>query len=132
YLYGEHARWEKAVPYEESVKVPMIVRYPPAGTGAKVSHALVENVDIAPTIARLAGIPWTADGHSLLPTLSGTAATRTALLVEACLGLLRWGPGTGTFEGQRNPPGYTGVVTSRYAYIRYGTGERELYDLWND
>lgn len=132
YLYGEHARWEKGVPYEESVKVPMIIRYPPSGTGARVSHALVENVDIAPTIARLAGIPWTTDGRSLLPTLDGTTTTRSTLLVESCLGSLRWCPGTGSFEGQQNPPGYTGVVTVRYAYIRYGTGERELYDLWAD
>jgi arylsulfatase A-like enzyme len=131
YLYGEHARWEKGVPYEESVRVPMIVRYPPSGLGARVTNALVENVDIAPTIARLAGIAWTADGFSLLPTLQG-ATTRTSVLIDSCLGSLRWCPGKGSVAGQRNPPGFSGVITQRWAYIRYGTGEQELYDLWAD
>ncbi len=132
YLFGEHARWDKLVPYEESVRVPMVVRYPPAGTGPRVSDALVSNVDIAPTIAKLAGVPWTTDGSSLLPTLDGVGSTRRYLLIESCFGSITWCPGTGTFESQRNVPGYYGIVAPRFVFIRYGTGERELYDLGQD
>ena len=66
----EH-RWEgKQVPYEESIRVPMIVRLPgeiPAGT---VSRALVSNVDLAPTIADFAGTSISADGVSMRPLLT--------------------------------------------------------------
>ena len=60
WLYGEH-RWRyKVVPYEESVRVPFAIRYPPLTSSRRgtPSRALVQNIDIAPTIADLAGIPW--------------------------------------------------------------------------
>ena len=76
YEYGEHRRAGKVDPFEESVRVPMVIRYPPAhdpSTGS-VTQALAQNVDLAPTIADLVGFPWRSDGVSLEPVLSGTKA----------------------------------------------------------
>ena len=71
FLLGEHRREAKIVPYEESVNTPFVVRFPALATGAPdTSGALVSNIDIAPTIADVVGIPWHADGRSLVPLLT--------------------------------------------------------------
>ena len=59
FLYGEHRRTGKNDPWEESVNVPMVVRYPAAlpASRAFTSDALVQNVDIASTIADAVGYP---------------------------------------------------------------------------
>jgi len=136
YLYGEHRRWEKDVPYEESVGVPMVVRYPslhPASDPV-VSHALVSNVDIAPTIAALVGFPWGADGRSFLPLLSGEAnAIRQAVLIEGCQPNPWFCPGNEPgFGSLRTVPAMWGVVTAGAMYAVYQSGEKELYDLRAD
>ena len=71
FLYGEHRRTGKNDPWEESVNVPMVVRYPAAlpASRAFASDALVQNVDMASTIADAVGIPWGGDGQSFLPVI---------------------------------------------------------------
>lgn len=136
FLYGEHRRWDKEVPYQESIRIPFVVRYPPLLPDGQVfqSWALVQNVDVAPTIAELAGFDWGVDGLSLVPILSGQAASvRDAALIEHCVGLLQWCPGGRPgFLGQLTVPAFWGVVTPTHKYVEYGTGERELYDLVAD
>ncbi len=125
YLYGEHRWVGKGVPYQEGVDVPLIVRYPPwTGAGDRVTDGLAANVDIAATIAEAAGIPWGADGRSLEPLITGAArSVRDAVLLSRCNGEVR----------RCVPvPEYWGVVTARYEYIQYGTGDEELYDLASD
>src|SRR5262249_33927563 len=133
YLYGEHRRWEKQVPYEESVRVPMVVRYPPLAPASSpfVSQALVENVDIAPTIAALAGFAWHADGRSILPLLSGAQTSiRQSLLLEDCQPTPGFCPGGGPGLGSLvSVPAFWAVVTSNAMYAVYRSGEKELYDL---
>jgi arylsulfatase A-like enzyme len=64
YMWGEHGRRGKLVPYRESIQVPMLARYP----GLQVKQGMVANIDIAPTVMDVAGleIPEQMDGHSLL------------------------------------------------------------------
>ncbi len=117
----EH-RWEgKQVPYEESIRVPMIVRLPgqiPAGT---VSGALVSNVDLAPTIADFAGTSISADGLSMRPLLTDLSSSiRDSVLLEH---VQQVGP---------EVPTYCGVRTSAFTFVHYTTGEEELYDLAKD
>ena len=87
--WGEH-RWfgqGKVCPYEECLRVPMVVRYPAGipSTPATVS-APVLNIDVAPTIAALANVPVPAavDGESFDGWLVGSppAAWRTDFLIE--------------------------------------------------
>ncbi len=69
YFAGEHRiEYGKLLPYEESSRVPLLIRGPgiPAGSS---SEALVGNIDLAPTITEIAGAEPTLDydGRSLLP-----------------------------------------------------------------
>lgn len=121
--WGEHRWVKKEVPYEESIRVPLAVRYDPmTATGApQRSAALALNIDIAPTIADVAGVPASTDGRSLLPLLRDPASAdwRRRFLIEH-------------MEGTNPVPTYCAVRTQRYLFARYVTGEQELYDLQVD
>ena len=138
FLYGEHRRFGKNDPWEESVNVPMVVRYPAVlpTNRAFVSGALVQNVDLAATITDLAGIRWGADGQSFLPVLQRKRPTvRTAALIEHCRGVSQGTPGCSglTFDGGRVvTPGFQGIVTDRYKYVEYDDGSTQLIDLKHD
>ncbi|MGH8900355.1 MAG: sulfatase family protein [Egibacteraceae bacterium] len=124
FLHGEHRLpTGKVVLYEESIRVPLIVRGPRAARRA-TSETMVANIDLAPTIAQIAEAEpeRTMDGRSLLPVLhnAGNKAPR-ALLIE----------NLSNSDPKKNPK-YTAIRTDRYLYAEYATGERELYDLVND
>lgn len=121
-LWGEHRLTGKGVPYEESIRVPMVVRYDPLISQQRTDRHLVLNLDLAPTFAAVAGTDLpNADGRSLLPLLSRTSRRwRRQFLVEH-LNL-----------GGHGPPTYCAVRGRRYAWIEYGNGEKELYDLRKD
>jgi N-acetylglucosamine-6-sulfatase len=142
WLYGQHRRFGKWVPYEEAVRVPFIVRYPPLVSESNpfTLDALVENVDIAPTIAELAGIPWGADGKSLLPLLDhSSSSVRDTLLMSHCEGISYPCVGNQRLSSKEDGeaarsivPSYWQVVTQQYSYVDYASGEKELYDLVQD
>jgi arylsulfatase A-like enzyme len=135
YLFGQHRRWKKAPPYEEVVRVPFVVRYPPRLPESQpfTTSALVQNVDIAPTIAEILGFPWAADGLSLVPLFEGPSARiRQAALIEWCQGVHYPCNNPLIPFGQALPPSYTGVVTETMKYLEYQTGELEMYDLLAD
>jgi N-acetylglucosamine-6-sulfatase len=119
-LWGEHRWLKKEVPYEEAIRVPFVVRADAIATVSADEH-VVGNIDVAPTIAEAAGVELpTADGASVLPLLRGeTPRWRSALLIEHVRGT--------------NPiPTYCAIRTANQLYVRYETGERELYDLMVD
>jgi N-acetylglucosamine-6-sulfatase len=117
FSFGEHRWVGKTCEYEECIRTPFVVRFPSA-----VSHVdphLVSNVDLAPTLAELAGVrpPTPVDGQSLVPLLRGDAAVpwRTDVLSE--------------YVGDRKVSPWWEVRTANFAYVELETGERELYDL---
>lgn len=119
YLWGEHRLSGKAFAYEESIRVPLIVRMPglqPRQEGKPV----VTNVDIGATINDIAGLNRVTDGTSLLPLLADSSTPwRTEFLIQNHGGL-RWS-------------GIRAEVAGRtWKYIEHATGERELYDLSTD
>jgi N-acetylglucosamine-6-sulfatase len=120
-MWGEHRWRRKEVPYDEALRVPMIVRYDRLVPGSRTDDALVLNIDIAPTIAGLAGVEHAAtDGLSLEPLLRDASAPwRSDFLIEH-------------MEGANPVPTYCGVRTRTQKYVRYATGEREFYDLADD
>lgn len=119
YLWGEHRLSGKAFPYEESIRVPLVIRMPGAEPHAE-ELPVVTNVDIGATIVDLAGLDRASDGRSLLPLLSGTATSwRTEFLIQG-YGDLRWSGVRGTHAGRT------------WKYVEYVSGERELYDLTAD
>jgi arylsulfatase A-like enzyme len=119
-LWGEH-RWSaKDVPYEESIAVPLIVRYDAVIPGARKDASLVTNLDFAPTFAEAAGAttPF-VEGASFLPLLlDPTASWRTGFLMEHMAS-----------HGGNGVPSYCGYHTKRYTLVRYNGGDSELYDL---
>ena len=119
--WGEH-RWnKKEVPYEESIRVPFVVRYDPLVATAAVEDRIALNIDIAPTIARLTGVEEIeADGRSLLPLLSRDARRwRHDFLIEH-------------LQGSNPVTTYCAVRSERFLYVRYRDGFTELYDLETD
>jgi arylsulfatase A-like enzyme len=127
--HGEHRIPQaKERPYEEAIRVPLLVRGPGVGAGSTTSN-LVLNTDYLPTFTDLAGAqtPSYVDGRSLRPVLHGSATSwRSAILLE---GRQRGSSGTPT-----GVPPYNGVRTSAGSkYVEYeGSVVRELYALGAD
>lgn len=126
FFLGEHRIVQgKAAPYDESVRVPLLVRGPSLPAGARLPH-LVANIDLAPTVAEIAGTkpPPDLDGKSFLPLLGralpGVDSWRQELLLEL------WS------EGAAGVPEYRALRTRDRLYVEYSTGEHELYDLVAD
>jgi hypothetical protein len=114
---GEHRLIAgKDTPYEEDLRVPMVMRGPGVPEGLRI-QAMALNIDLAPTFAELAGAPFQADGRSLVPLLAGTAPWRSIFLVEHL--------------GPFAPP-YCALRRPGLKYVQYSTGEEELYDLAAD
>lgn len=119
----------KTTPFEEAIRVPLVVRGPGVPVGATVSE-LCATVDLAPTIAALAGVrtPAFVEGRSLVPFLRGASpgAWRENVLVEFAR------PTNPRSAAQTPVPGYGAVRTRRHTYVRYESGEEQLYDLRED
>ena len=103
--WGEHRWVRKEAAWEESIRIPMVIRYDPLTPQSRVDLHLVSNVDIAPTLADLAGIPAPgAEGLSLVPLLEGQHPSwRTSLLLEHVK--LEGFPDPDTFCGSVRPTG---------------------------
>jgi arylsulfatase A-like enzyme len=125
YLAGQHRiAFGKEHVYEPSVRVPLLVRGPGVPRGLRLRQP-VANIDLAPTIAAVAGATprRRVDGRSLLPLFADpTLEWGRDILLER-------GPG-GNLVGPLRL--YTALRTPRYKYVEYATGEQELYDLWAD
>lgn len=122
YLWGEHRQFGKVLAYEESVRVPLVVAVPGITPGQE--DALVAyNLDLAPTIAELAGTTVQSDGLSLMPLLRDPDATwRKEVLLESFVE----SPGH-LWAGLRVQD-----ETGDWKYVEHPTGEVELYDLSAD
>ena len=127
FLFGEHGLIDKRCAYEESVRIPMLMRYPKAiPAGGKVPQ-IVANIDVAPTLLEAAGVavPEGMDGRSFWRIAKGEPVPdwREHLLYE--------------YYWERNypqTPTTHAVIGERYKYIRYhGVWDTdELYDLQAD
>jgi arylsulfatase A-like enzyme len=110
----------KSDPYEETIRVPLLVRGPGFPAGAVVSQPTA-NIDLAPTITEATGTTpgRVADGVSLRNFLTNPAyGIHRTVIVE-----------NGPFLSRRT---YKGIRDDRYAYLAWSTGEKELYDLSTD
>ena len=79
YYLGEHGLGDKRSAYEESIRVPLLVRWPGrVPRGGRTEDAMVLNVDLAPTLLEAAGVPVPREmqGRSLLPYLGGRGGAR--------------------------------------------------------
>jgi arylsulfatase A-like enzyme len=126
YYKGEHELGDKRSAYEESLLIPLIVRYPKLALKGKALDEMVLNIDLAPTFLDLAGvpIPEQMQGRSWRPLLSGkTAGWRKSFLFEYFL--------ENAFPGT---PTLFGVRTADAKLVKYPGHEEwtELFDLAHD
>lgn len=113
----------KEAAYEESIRVPLLVRGPgiPAG---QHRDGIVQNVDYAPTFVEWARASSPElDGRSFAQLATGpTSDWRHDVLLE------HWK----SHRGVSAIPDFFGLRTDDYAYVEYATGEVELYDIHGD
>jgi arylsulfatase A-like enzyme len=131
WLQGEHRiTGDKFLPYEESLRVPLILRGPGVPKGQTI-EGQVSNIDFAPTLLDFADAEAgrKLDGVSLLPTVrKPSRRPERALEIEALAPLF-----AGDIPVNRWDRPYTGVRTDRYTYVVWTeTGEVELYDRRSD
>ena len=131
FFTGEHGWAEKRWMYEESFKFPLLIRWPGnINPGTRVD-ALVQNIDLAPTLLSAVGlaVPKEVHGLALQPLLGGAtpADWRKDVLYTYYDG------GTPKARGEYNMPRHMGVRDERYKLISfYDYDAWEFYDLKND
>jgi N-acetylglucosamine-6-sulfatase len=123
FMHGEHrALAEKVLPYEESIRIPLVMRGPEVPR-QRVDRRLVGNLDVTATIldATDTAPGRVLDGRSLLELLADPGAEwGRDILIE-------------NGRGANGVPSYRGIRTYRYLYVEHRTtGEYELYDLAED
>lgn len=121
FFLGEHGLFDKRFMYEESMRIPLLMRYPEKIPPGNTRDELVQNLDFAPTILELAGvdIPDEMQGRSLAPlfSISEPDSWRNALyyhFYESGWGVLK----------------HEGIRTERYKLIRF-YGEEEFWELFD-
>lgn len=126
FFLGDHGWFDKRFMYEEAIRVPWMIRYPRKVKPGSVRKEWVVNIDNAPTILEIAGIPIpdNMQGRSLMPIIQGNtpADWRTTFYYHSY---------------EFAPPHWAlphyGIRTSRYKLIYYYTiNEWELFDLEKD
>jgi N-acetylglucosamine-6-sulfatase len=129
YFYGEHGlSVERRLAYEESIRMPLLVRYPRLIEAGTVRDEFALNIDLAPTLLALASapVPDNMQGRSLVPLLKGEKPQwRDSFLIEYY---------TDRVFPRMLQMGYKAVRTGRWKYIHYLElqGMDELYDLKAD
>lgn len=127
YYLGEHGLGDKRTAYDESLRIPLIMRYPKLGSAgkARVVDEMALNIDLGPTFLDFAGVakPETMQGQSWKPLLESKAGHwRTSYLFEYFR------------EGKYGAPTVFGVRTETAKLIRYPGHEEwtEVFDLKTD
>jgi len=124
FFLGEHGWFDKRFMYEESFKVPLIVRYPKIIKPKSVSNELVESIDFGPTFLELAGakIPSDMQGESIVSMLENKKKFRD----YAYYHYYEW--------GEHSVVPQFGIKTKRYKIIRFHGPYNgwEFYDLEKD
>lgn len=126
FYLGDHGWYDKRWMYEESLKMPLIVRWPGQTEANSVSKALVQNLDYAETFLDIAGadIPADMQGRSLVPILKGQQPSdwRQSIYYHYF-----------EYPSVHMVARHNGVRTDRYKLLRfYQFDEWEFYDLEKD
>jgi N-acetylglucosamine-6-sulfatase len=125
FFMGEHRMGDKRCAYEESIRIPMVIRYPKLVKPGTTVEQMVLNIDLAPTFYDLAGVesPSWVQGDSMVRLFKGSKDWRNSFLYSYWVDL--------------NYPQYPrtlAVRTEDFKLVTYPDTEEksELYDLKND
>ncbi len=124
FYLGEHGWYDKRWMFEESFKMPFVIRWPGVTTPGSRPLEMIQNIDYAPTFLEAAGIkiPTEIQGKSILPTLKGETKSWRKSLYYSYYG-----------KGEHNVPTHFGVrsETHKLFYIP-DTKEWQMFDLIKD
>lgn len=136
-MHGSHGVYKKQWPWDESIKVPFIMRWPSGIKGGRTFDFPISVIDVMPTLLGLCGapIPEAVEGTDLSAILNGgnRETPAAALLMNPCpfsIGDPRGDDQIPDYRGMRME--YRGVRTSRYTYIRTIDKPWLLYDNRDD
>ena len=126
FFLGDHGLFDKRFMYEESIRMPFLVRWPAVIKPGTRSDVLALNIDFAPTFLEVAGLPASTEmqGRSLLPALRGRrpADWRTSMYYRYYHD-----------PGDHNTRAHYGVRTRTHKLIYFWKKDQwELFDLVND
>jgi arylsulfatase A-like enzyme len=126
FYLGEHGWFDKRFMYEESFRMPLVVRWPGMIKPGSANEDLVQNLDFAPTFLDIAGVkvPPDMQGRSIKPLMTGgfLIGWRKSLYYNYY-----------EFPGPHSVRRHEGVTTRRYKLIYfYDLDEWEFYDLESD
>ena len=126
FYIGDHGWYDKRWMYEESLKMPLIVKWPGVTKPESVNKNLVQNLDYAETFLEIAGaaVPDDMQGRSLVPLLKGETVSdwRNSIYYHFY-----------EYPSVHMCPRHNGVRNERYKLIQiYEFGEWEFYDLEKD
>lgn len=134
---GEHRLMPgKMTAFDTDIHVPLIVTGPEVPPGRAIDE-VVENTDLCPTVAELAGaaIPSTAEGRSLVPLIRGAQVLhwRTLALIEhhGPVDESKVDPDAPAYRSG-NPPTYEAIRARDSLYVEYDDGDREYHDYATD
>jgi len=122
-MLGSQGLQRKQKPWDESIMVPFVLRYPRAVPAGRTTEALINAPDVMPTLLSLAGlpIPGTVEGRDLSAAATGEPLEppSSAFICNPCPFI-------------EPIPEWRGVRTNRYTYVRTPSGPWLLYDNADD
>jgi arylsulfatase A-like enzyme len=130
FFLGDHGWYDKRWMYEPSLRTPLIIHWPGMTQPGSIADALVQNIDMAPTLLEMAGIigPQSMHGLSLVPLLQGNHSGK-------------WRDAIYYHYQMEEPQTRTAHLVAKHYGIRtathkliffYDLGTWELYDLADD
>lgn len=125
FFLGEHDFFDKRFMYEESLRMPFLIRWPGRVKAGSVNTNMILNVDFAPTLMAAAGLTTPSDmqGRSFLPLLEGKRVKdwRTSMYYRYY------------HPGDHNVAAHYGIRTERYKLIYFNKLDQwEMFDLKSD
>lgn len=124
FYLGEHGWFDKRWIFEESLRTPLLIRWPAVAAPGSVNRDLVSNLDFAGTLLEAAGVPVPGDmhGRSLVPLLKGhtPADWRKSFYYHYY-----------EYPGPHNVARHYGVVTARYKLVRFYEPQFDYWELFD-
>ena len=125
FYLGEHGWYDKRWMFEESLKMPFVIRWPGVVAEGSKPEEMIQNIDYAPTFLEMAGLkaPAEVQGQSLLPILKDEADRKWRDSIYY-----------GYYElGEHNVPQHFGIRTQTQKLMYFPeTKEWNLFDLSSD
>lgn len=122
-MLGSHGLWKKQWPYDESARIPFLLKYPALRRAGCEVETPINTPDIMPTLCDLCGIPVpsSVQGRSRVPSMHGGDGVDEAVLIANYQPFGQW-------DAQRGGKEWRGVRTMRHTYVKDLNGPWLLFD----